>query len=101
MLPITFSLPDENSREVYDQSINIRLTKSQKAKFEQLATDVGIPVSTFSRMLIRFMVDIYSREWHRGIEAQPIESWNRAVEIWPPALPENARRTELLLLPYG
>jgi putative transposase len=44
-----------------------------------------------------FMVDIYARDWHRGLEGVPAVAWERGVELYPPPLPRRMKDLRIIL----
>jgi putative transposase len=43
-----------------------------------------VPLSAMKRLVHKWIVDIYSQEYHRGIEARPIDAWNENLKLHAP-----------------
>lgn len=55
-----------------------------------------IPFKVFETVLYKWFVDVYSRDFHEGIQDFPIDAWERGVKKYPVNLPQ--KLDDLLIL---
>jgi putative transposase len=49
------------------------------------------------RLVTRWVVEVYSKEWHRGIQTCPLEMWKRLIEPGTQCLPQRVEVLDVLL----
>jgi putative transposase len=49
-----------------------------------------------NQLLHKFIIDIYSRTFHRGLRDVPIEAWSRGVKMHPLRLPPSVKDLDIL-----
>ncbi|MCY1206172.1 Integrase core domain protein [compost metagenome] len=56
-----------------------------------------LTLGELNEALHRWVVDIYGSEFHRGIQAAPLQKWNEGVRMDPPTLVENPETLKVYL----
>jgi putative transposase len=56
-----------------------------------------ISMSSLERVIHNWIIDVYHRSHHRGIDDVPARRWKIGTKTFPPALPFNAGELEVLL----
>ena len=60
-----------------------------------------IPMAAFEEALFKWVVDVYARRFHNGIQDLPIQAWDSGVEKFPVDLPQNPDDLKMLLGIHG
>ena len=68
----------------------------EKGEYDSVAK-AAIPFEVFRDILLKWIVDVYARRFHRGIQDQPVDRWNKGVAEFPIDLPENRDELNILL----
>jgi putative transposase len=98
----------KGSIERYFRSVNQRLLKGKPgysfSNVVQLGDydaqkDAVISLSAFLEVFHIFMVDIYPYNWHRGLDAIPMQRWEENSHMFHPDLFEDATVLKRILLP--
>ncbi len=61
--------------------------------------DAVIPLDDLNRLVWKWVVEVYSRTWHRGLQTCPREKWSELMANGPPALPRSAGVVEFYTSP--
>ena len=60
-------------------------------------SEAVIPFDVFEQAFFKWLVDGYLREFHRGVEAFPVEVWEEGVSKFPVDVPQNYHDLLILL----
>lgn len=92
--------------ERFFQSINEGLLSKLKGKTFSNILEKGdydpvkaasIPFSVFQEILLKWIVDVYARKFHRGIQDFPVDRWKQGVRDYPVDVLENSEDLLILL----
>jgi len=67
----------------------------EKGDYDPVA-NAAIPFKVFEAVLYKWIVDVFSRKFHTGIEDFPIEVWEKGIRETPISLP--VKKDDLLIL---
>lgn len=59
--------------------------------------EAAVPFETFEALLYKWIVDVYARRFHRGIDDYPIEAWDAGCKKMPVELPQDTQDVLVLL----
>lgn len=96
----------KGSKERYYESLNTQLLHNvpgttfsnilNKYDYDPLKNAV-VDVRDLHAIHHLFMVDIYPREYHKGIRDVPARLWSEAIQVYPPALPPRGTDLRVML----
>ena len=68
----------------------------EKGDYDSIKS-AAIPLEVFQEVLYKWIVDVYARRFHKGIEAVPLEMWWEGVKKYPVDLPTSTDELNVLL----